>query len=57
MDAQRKQRVARATAELLQAVRDLDRTRPFRNQRTLLVESPPQKFLRAISAFADAIGS
>jgi hypothetical protein len=57
MDARRKQRVARATEELLQAVRELDKTRPFRCQRTLLVESPPQKFLRAISAFAEAIGS
>ena len=59
MDAERKQKLARATADLLEAVRDLSRARVARRdrQRTLLVESPPERFKRAIDAFAAALAS
>ena len=57
MDAERKEKVARATEDLLQAVRELSRAKDDkRYQRTLLARSAPQRFLRAIDAFADAIG-
>jgi len=49
--------VARATAELLEAIRELKRTKVDRGQRLLPVEDAPRKFLRAVDAFAEAIGS
>jgi hypothetical protein len=65
MDAQRKQRVARATADLLEAVREMSRIEAERKseriadrkaQRSLLRKAAPQRFLQAVAAFADAIG-
>jgi hypothetical protein len=58
MDAERRQKVARAAADLLRAIRELKGTEQDPEaRRTLLAKSAPQRFLRAIDAFADAIGS
>jgi len=58
MDAQRKQRVARATADLLEAVREMAKVEKDRKaQRSLLRKAAPQRFLQAVAAFADAIGT
>jgi hypothetical protein len=57
MDAARKEKLQRATAELLDAVRELKRTKADRGQRLLPVEDAPKKFLRAVDAFAELIAS
>jgi hypothetical protein len=58
MDPERKQKLARATADLLQAVRELSRAKAEKEAATnLLAKSAPQRFLRAIEAFAEVIGS
>ena len=57
MERERKQRVERATAALLRAVRELKRAKERPPQGTLPLESAPQEFRRAVEAFADAIAS
>jgi hypothetical protein len=58
MDPERKQKVTRAAEDLLQAIRELARAEADQSfRRTLLAKSAPQRFLRAIDAFAEAIGS
>ncbi len=58
MDAHRKQRVERAAQDLLQAIRELARAKADEEfKRTLLARSAPQRFLKAIDAFAEAIAS
>ncbi|HUS66125.1 MAG TPA: hypothetical protein VMZ28_16345 [Kofleriaceae bacterium] len=58
MDAEHKDKVKRATDDLLRAIRELNRARADKKrQRTLLAETAPQRFLQAIEAFAEAIGT
>jgi hypothetical protein len=63
MDADRKQRIARATADLLRAVRELNRAKELARarrqatQRPLLDDPSPPEFAQAVKAFADAIAS
>jgi hypothetical protein len=59
MNAERKQTVARATEDLLLAIRELARAEADKNfNRTSAKRSAPQRkrFLLAIDAFAEAIG-
>jgi hypothetical protein len=53
MDTERREKVARATQDLLAAVRELQQTR---GKPSLLAKTAPQRFLKAIEAFAVAIG-
>ncbi len=55
MDAERREKVARATEDLLAAVRELSSAKT-RKAPTLLAKTAPQRFLKAIEAFAVAIG-
>jgi hypothetical protein len=55
MDTERREKVARATQDLLAAVRELQRAKN-RDAPSLLAKSAPQRFLKAIEAFAGAIG-
>ncbi|HZS40004.1 MAG TPA: hypothetical protein VFF06_24395 [Polyangia bacterium] len=60
MDADRKQRIARATAELLRAVRAFNRAKELARrdrQRPLLDDPSPPEFAQAVKAFAEAIAS
>jgi hypothetical protein len=58
MDANQKKKVQRAADDLLAAIRELHRARAMnKRQRTLLAENGPSRFLKAIEAFADAIGT
>jgi hypothetical protein len=58
MQSERKERVARATAELLRAVRELARARPRdRRQTALPLDSAPINFRRAVEKFTDALAS
>jgi hypothetical protein len=58
MDADRRQRVARATEDLLEAIRELARVKKDKRfQQTLLAKAAPERFLKAIDAFAEAIGT
>ena len=55
METDRKEKIARAAQNLIDAVRELKRLE--KNQRTLNEQAARDRFKQAIGAFADAIGS